>query len=208
MGKWLTPNDPQGAALCRPLTIPAEFIHVVSGALEELAAEWNWEAHGSLTPAESAAIMRQMIDDWYLAECEAAMTYPAFAQVFWRDMTVVSGNALNLEQHDLQIFNFTCEQSPAAAGNTVEANILIRAGSYIVQSIGCRTVDGTTQTVFVDGVEVGTMAWAGTVVWNTVKATSPFAIAADGEHTVRFTAAASGGKYQAKMTRFVVKPSA
>lgn len=59
---YLTPNGGDGTFLCRRLRFPAEFAHIVSGALIRLQFPSAWEAHGDLTVDQCAAAMRDMVD--------------------------------------------------------------------------------------------------------------------------------------------------
>lgn len=69
---WLTPDSIPEGGICRPLWIPAsqEWLAVVSGALAELAKEYNWEPFGAVTPAAAADRMLSMLDDYYSGSCQ------------------------------------------------------------------------------------------------------------------------------------------
>lgn len=61
---WLTPDTPPAGFVCRRLFIPdnADWIAIVSGALVELIYDFNFEEHGTATPAETAAVFAEMFD--------------------------------------------------------------------------------------------------------------------------------------------------
>jgi microcystin-dependent protein len=72
---WLTPSDMTGVVY-RTLAIPTPFLSQVSGALNSLAMEWNWEAYGDMTPAECAQEMSDMIDVYYEGNMFIGMVVP------------------------------------------------------------------------------------------------------------------------------------
>lgn len=59
---YLTPDTPSGDTLARRLCIPVEIAHIVSGALYDLIAIYNWEKFGTLTPEEAVALAWQVLD--------------------------------------------------------------------------------------------------------------------------------------------------
>lgn len=65
---WLTPDLPPAGFTCRRLLIPDDrnWIAIVSGALELLTHEWNFELDGTATPAETAAVFSTMFDEFSL----------------------------------------------------------------------------------------------------------------------------------------------
>lgn len=64
---YLTPETLPEGADCRTLLIPAssEWLAIVSGALTELVAKYNWQQFGSVTVEEAVAAMQTMIDEYY-----------------------------------------------------------------------------------------------------------------------------------------------
>ena len=73
---WLTPDTIPAEKICRTLSIPAEFEYIVPavmGALYPLTLEYNWEQHGSITPAQMAAAMLQMYLSIQGDSCGGAM---------------------------------------------------------------------------------------------------------------------------------------
>jgi len=67
---WLTPEDAPGAAICRPVFIPAglEYEAAFRGAFLLLCESYNWEEHGTQTPDDAAgafyAALCQTLDAW------------------------------------------------------------------------------------------------------------------------------------------------
>lgn len=63
---WLTPDTPGAGFICRRLLIPnsVEFLAIVKGALLPLIYERNFEAFGTLTPAQTAAYFQDMYADF------------------------------------------------------------------------------------------------------------------------------------------------
>lgn len=59
---YLTPDDLPEESACRSLLIPdsPDWLAIVSGAINELAQEWNWEQQGAVTTEEAAQAMLQM----------------------------------------------------------------------------------------------------------------------------------------------------
>jgi len=69
---WLTGNNAAAGTICRRVLIPADINlrAAVNGALTSLIEEDNWEAFGTLTPAECAALMSAMYDAFLTDTCE------------------------------------------------------------------------------------------------------------------------------------------
>lgn len=65
---YLTPNAETGDR-CRSLSIPIEFVHIVSGALGELEQAYNWEQFGDMTVDDCVNAMRTMIADYHDGGC-------------------------------------------------------------------------------------------------------------------------------------------
>ena len=62
---YLTPDTPTGQTVCWTLNIPSapEWTAIVTGALLELGRDYNFEQYGTATPAETAAVFRDMLDN-------------------------------------------------------------------------------------------------------------------------------------------------
>lgn len=62
----------------RCFTVPDDLalIAAVSGALLELTKEYNWEQHGSMTPAQAADIMRAAWDEFVAGDCAGGTECP------------------------------------------------------------------------------------------------------------------------------------
>jgi microcystin-dependent protein len=76
---WLTPDTlGEGTDLCRSLLIPNDLriIAAVTGALYDLTLPENWELFGTITPAEIASRMGQLLDEYLLSECQAGSAMP------------------------------------------------------------------------------------------------------------------------------------
>jgi len=65
---------PTADFICRRLVIPDDLalIIAVNGAIEELTFAYNWEQHGTATPQETAAAMREMF--WKFRMDQPCMT--------------------------------------------------------------------------------------------------------------------------------------
>lgn len=85
MRAWLTPEAATGTYACRRLSIPVEMLHIVMGALEPLKYESNYEADGTMTPAQAAALMIEMLNTYETTEGECTM--PELGEVFWSAVT-------------------------------------------------------------------------------------------------------------------------
>jgi len=61
---WLTPNTPGAGFICRPLFIPdgLDWLAIVTGALNELIYETNFEEYGTESPADTVAAFQTMFD--------------------------------------------------------------------------------------------------------------------------------------------------
>jgi microcystin-dependent protein len=62
--RWVTPEAAAGDYACRRFSIPVEMLHIVLGALQALTYESSYEALGTMTPAEAAALMQTMLDTY------------------------------------------------------------------------------------------------------------------------------------------------
>lgn len=61
---YLTPNTLPTDTICRVLFIPnsLDWLAQVTGALQELTFDYNWEQFGSVAPAQAAQAMQTMFD--------------------------------------------------------------------------------------------------------------------------------------------------
>jgi len=61
---WLTPDDPGAGFICRPLFIPngLDWLAIVTGALNELVYDYNFEEYGASTVADTIAAFQTMFD--------------------------------------------------------------------------------------------------------------------------------------------------
>jgi len=61
---YLTPGTLPADTICRVLFIPntLDWLAQVTGALQELTFEYNWEQYGAVTPGQAAEAMRTMFD--------------------------------------------------------------------------------------------------------------------------------------------------
>lgn len=77
---YLTPDNIPEDVICRPLFIPNSslWLAIVSGAILELTREWNWEQAGELSPAECAARMQELQQQYYDDECGGGDCPPVF----------------------------------------------------------------------------------------------------------------------------------
>lgn len=66
--RWLTPDSAPASKICRRVFIPnsVDWLAIVAGCLNELIYEYNFEQHGTATPAETAAIFAEMFDTFSL----------------------------------------------------------------------------------------------------------------------------------------------
>lgn len=65
-GAFLTPDAPELSDVrCRTIRVPnaPDWLMLVSGALSVLTHEWNYEAHGTATPAECAAYFSKALQE-------------------------------------------------------------------------------------------------------------------------------------------------
>jgi microcystin-dependent protein len=62
--RWLTPDAPASGFTCRRLLIPAgdDWLAIVTGALNELIYDYNFEQYGTETPTTTAALFMTMFD--------------------------------------------------------------------------------------------------------------------------------------------------
>jgi len=88
-----TPNAAPDETACRVFSIPAdeEWLALVMGACEALTHEWAWYQNGTLTPAEAAAAMTDIISDAY-AQAETGVCETEVETPFWDDASDVGDN--------------------------------------------------------------------------------------------------------------------
>src|SRR6267142_2455411 len=62
--RWLTPDAPAADFICRRLWNPngEDWLAIVTGALNELIYDYNFEQYGSETPEDTAAAFSVMFD--------------------------------------------------------------------------------------------------------------------------------------------------
>jgi len=67
--RWLTPDSAPTEFVCRRVFIPngIDWIAIVSGALNELIYDYNFEEYGTSTPEETAAVFMDMFDKFSVA---------------------------------------------------------------------------------------------------------------------------------------------
>lgn len=201
---WLTPDAGTGAAICRPLTVPLEYLPAVNGALQQLLDTWNWEEHGNQTPDQAVATMQAMLDAFYTENCGMTQVYPEVINLWWRDATVLHGNPLLLTVTANQIDNHYYAQSAPGALDQCKMTVLLGAGTYKLVAIGGTSATGGLQTVKMDGATIGTLNWNGAVVWNVERTLTNIVIADDGLHTLDFIMPSSGSDFQARITRITL----
>lgn len=68
---YLTPDELPEATSCRSLLIPdnPDWLAIVSGAINELAKDWNWEQEGAVTTEEAAQAMLSMWMTFVDSDC-------------------------------------------------------------------------------------------------------------------------------------------
>jgi len=61
---WLTPDTPGAGYICRPLFIPngLDWLAIVTGALNELIYDYNFEEYGTSSVADTIAAFQTMFD--------------------------------------------------------------------------------------------------------------------------------------------------
>lgn len=66
--QWLTPDSAPTDFICRRVLIPnqTDWIAIVSGCLNQLIFDYNFEQYGTATPAETAAVFSTMFDEYSL----------------------------------------------------------------------------------------------------------------------------------------------
>lgn len=87
---WLTPDSvPSGLRNC-VLSFPdsEEFHSLIRGALFLLSQDENWEQFGSLNPAETADLFRDMLVRFFDEDC---IMFPVGACIDWPSNTIPSG---------------------------------------------------------------------------------------------------------------------
>lgn len=118
--------------MCRVLNVPSDMYlwSALSGALLDLTRPDNWEAFGSVTPAETAERMRQMVQDFWdiTPPCATMTTIDTFQHV---ENQNVAGGSLTISPYSRVPFNSIFGGN---AGNvTVNVNAFtIAPGRYFV----------------------------------------------------------------------------
>lgn len=88
---WLTPDDLEGVAVCRTVTLSSHLWRFINEGLTLLANPENWVQFGTVTPEEAASYFQEVFDS--LGECMGKRLigqfpggYPAPLQI-WHDTT-------------------------------------------------------------------------------------------------------------------------
>ncbi len=89
-----TPNAPPDEMACRTFSIPAdeEWLALVMGACQALTNEWAWYQNGTLTPAEAAAAMVDIINSAY-AQAETNQCDTMIGTPYWDTAADASAEA-------------------------------------------------------------------------------------------------------------------
>lgn len=88
--KFLTPDEPPDALLCRAFSLPneARWLGTFIGALLDLTDEANWEQYGDLTPEEAAQAYADIIEEALPGTLDACAAQGVPAPVWDEDSEV------------------------------------------------------------------------------------------------------------------------
>lgn len=199
---YLTPNRGDGAADCRSISIPVEYLGIVSDALSQLILPEAWEADGDITVDEAIADMTALLDQWYNGGC-MDIGFPNFMWMLWHEVTVIDGNALAISANASQLLSHWCEQSAAAQNDKCEFSTFLPAGEYYLNLLGHTSSSNGIQTIKLDGASLGTPDWyTASGGFNALRSLN-MTVDLGGVHTLTFTVAtknASSTGYKAQIT--------
>ena len=95
---WLTPDVDQlnETQQQRTICVAGSLWYLVSGALELLAEEWNWEEFGTATPDEVASYFQDVRDKYILSDFAEVGKIQAFCRDDVPDKWLpLDGNSVN-----------------------------------------------------------------------------------------------------------------
>ena len=208
MGKWLTPDAVEGAALCRPLNVPPQYLHLVSGCLELLSESWNWEQFGDVPVSTVIADMRTMIDDYYLGDCAMATPAPETALLLWDQGQIIAGGALIATFDAAQPMGLEWRQSPAVLDDKIGFRVSLAEGTYEVRLMCQQRSSSGIATVVLDDMEVDTIDLYNGTTQSNRNVLGEIVVAEGGVHQLDFymhTKNASSSGYRADVTYIAIR---
>jgi len=151
---WLTPDSPAGALYGRPLFVPDAFIPIVWSHLDELAFEENWEAYGTMSTADAAAAMAQMMEDFRLNTISPDTSPVQTIIPVWAKYTDTA-LVFNLDTAVFQngYYNY---QTPAI-NNKTTWRVSLPAGNYFVYTLTTRNSACGIAHFQMDGTDFATL---------------------------------------------------
>lgn len=199
---YLTPNRGDGAAECRSISIPIEYLGIVSDALSQLILPEAWEADGDITVNDAIADMTTLLDQWYNGGC-MTIGFPNFFWMLWSEIEVIDGNANTLSLNASQILGHWFEQQPAAQNDKCQLVTSLPAGEYQLHMVGHTSSASGITTVKMDGTSLGTPDWYTASGGFNAKRSLNFTVDIGGEKVFTFTMAtknASSSGYKQQVT--------
>lgn len=154
MRAWLTPDSPAGALYGHPLFVPDAFIPIVWSHLDELAFEENWEAYGTMSAADAAAAMAQMMEDFRMNTI-APDTYPAMLEIPL--FAKVNGNSLTWTSVPSQGTAGYWGYATPAVNIFTDWDVNLAADNYFMQVYYSKGASMGVAHFQIDGVDFGTL---------------------------------------------------
>jgi hypothetical protein len=146
---WLTGDSLIGST-SRVLVIPGDLTMVmaVTGALEPLTHEYNWEKFGTIEPADAAYAMRLMLLDYL--QSELPVGYESEITLSPISMAVAIGNAVTANfTASVQRENIAYAQSPAITSQVLSTERFMAAGNWSYRITSVRTAgSGILKLIF------------------------------------------------------------
>lgn len=186
-GAYLTPEALSGAVVCRPLLIPVELLSAFNGALEELTKSYNWQELGAMTPVEAADAAREIIDRYYIDNCEAfSMSELSIDKsIEWFSWVVQTGNAIqqttNTVGNEATVNWF---QSAAAINDKLRYTLWLDAGLYKITIKAACLSAGGIQHIQIGGTDYALLDWYSPTPINSVYQSGYFPVAAAGNVSI------------------------
>jgi hypothetical protein len=207
MRAWLTPNRGPGAALCRPLIVPIEYQHIVSGCLEQLAETWNWEQLGDIDVDTAVADMRAALDAYYAGECDMGTPAPGRDFHLWWEGKVITGNALTAFFDSAQSLGVYWGQTNSAQNDKMEFQTVIADGTYSLKMKVRKSANKAIAHILIDDTEVGTVDMYSATAISDAEVSTSIVVEIGGAHILSFlmsTKNASSTGYGALVTMFTL----
>ena len=131
------------------------------------------------------------------------------AVLLWDEGTILTGNDFIFTVDNAQIYNSYAYQSPAANGDEIKFDIILKKGTYNVEVLGITDNNKGIQKIYIDDVYVGEVDWySAATVRNVYKKVLAIEVTESKLHTIKFKIDGKNGSssaYAALITKVIIQ---